>query len=148
MTVTKPMSQWLVARHLVLQAEAKGITEESWRQITNGEIEVVEQTKPKDTCKKCGSKKSFFFAKITPEGEVDPKIVGCGTCQEFITVYHHERTHRNTPIHEYQVKQGITSYHLPPCRKCGYRGLVTLEHKTQEQVDALREHDCRGQRKG
>lgn len=138
-------ANWKIARHVIQQAAKKGITRDDWRHVLEGG-KVIIQPKHNDRCRECGDHKSFYYAEAAPDSGNDVKIIGCGTCQEFITIYLHERTHRNTPIHEYQIRQGMTSYRLPPCSKCGYRGLVTLEHKTQEQVDAQAVHECRGRR--
>lgn len=143
-TAAGTFSKWRVARHIFERASTKGITIEDWKWALGGNV--ISEPKRNDTCKKCGDHKSFYFAETAPDSGHDVKIVGCGTCQEFITAYLHERTHRNTPIHEYQIRQGVTSYRLPACEDCGYRGLVTLEHKTQEQVDAQAIHQCRGRR--
>jgi len=142
----KPYAQWEVAQHIITQTERKGFTYE-WRDITTGAVEVVAKMKHGDKCRVCGETKFFFFSKDKPtDGKRDYKLIGCRKCALFITVYLNERTHGNTPIHDYQIRQGMTSYPLPPCVRCGYRGIVTTEHKTQEQVDKQFEHECKGRR--
>lgn len=139
----KPYAQWAVRNHLITQAQMKGILPTTWKAITDGQAEIVKVRKLDDQCKDCGRYKFDFFTKVAPTDTHDVKIIGCEGCQAFITVYLNERTHGNTPIHKYQIEQGVTEYTVV-CAKCGKRTKITLEHKTQEQVDEALKHDCRG----
>lgn len=139
--VAKPYFQWAVREHLVAQAQVKGILPTTWKAITNGEVEVTKVRKHDDKCK-CGYYKFDFFAKVAPQDAHDVKIIGCENCEVFITVYLNERTHGNTPIHPYQVAQGMTEY-TKVCARCGKRTKITTAHKTVEQVEEAMKHECR-----
>jgi hypothetical protein len=137
----KPYFQWAVREHLIEQAQVKGILPSTWKAITNGEVEVTKVRKLDDKCK-CGHYKFDFFTKEVPTDKHDVKIIGCQNCEAFITVYLNERTHGNTPIHPYQIAQGMTSY-TKVCARCGKRTVITTAHKTTEQVEEAMKHECR-----
>jgi hypothetical protein len=136
----KPYTQWAVRTHLIEQATKKGILPSEWKVITNGEVELAKVRKHDDKCEICNHYKFDFFTKETPQNGKDLKIVGCANCETFITVWLNERTHGNTTIHLYQIKQGITEYLGVACH-CGYRPLITAS-MNQEQVDNQAKHDC------
>ena len=141
----RPYFQWAVREHLVHQAQTKGILPSAWKAITNGEVEIIKDRKLDDKCEVCRHFKFDFYMKEAPKEGIDPRIIGCANCEVFITVYPHERTHGNTPIHAYQIAQGVTEYTVT-CTLCGHRTKITTEHKTQAQVDEALKHDCRGRK--
>ena len=138
---------WSVSPHLAAQGEDKGISLAIVAGIINGSIEAWMEKRNNDRCKYCNAPKVYVYCKDKPEVGVDPKLVGCETCTKFFTVYPHERSHGNTPIHPYQAARGMTHYFLPACEACGYKGKVTLADKTQKQVDAKKIHFCNPNRK-
>ncbi len=139
--IAKPYAEWAVRHHLIEQAQVKGILPSTWKVVTNGEAEITKVRKHDDKCN-CGHFKFDFFTKTAPNGTHDVKVIGCANCEVFITVYLNERTHGNTPIHPYQIAQGMTSY-TKVCARCGKRTVITTAHKTPEQVAEATKHECR-----
>lgn len=140
--VAKPYAEWAVRIHLIEQAQVKGILPSTWKAVTNGEVEITKVRKHDDKCEKCKHFKFDFFTKVAPTDTHDVKVIGCANCEVFITVYLNERTHGNTPLHAYQIAQGMTSY-TKVCGRCGKRTVITTEHKTPEQVAEATKHECR-----
>jgi len=140
--IVKPYAEWAVRNHLIEQARIKGILESTWQEVVKGEIELTKVRKHDDKCEKCRHFKFDFFPKVAPTDKHDIKIIGCQNCEVFITVYLNERTHGNTPIHPYQIAQGMTEY-IKVCARCGKRTKITTEHKTSEQVEQAMKHECR-----
>lgn len=138
--VAKPYFEWTVQKHLIEQATTKGILPQEWKVITEGKAELTKVRKHNDKCERCNHYKFEFFTKEVPQNGKDLKIVGCANCENFITVWLNERTHGNTTVHAYQIKQGITEYLGVKCH-CGYRPLITAS-MNQEQVDNQAKHDC------
>lgn len=135
-------TNWSISPHIGRQGMDKGINLQLVADLITGKIEAWLERRNHDKCRVCGAPKVYLYCKDKPENEVDPKLVGCETCAKFFTVYLHERSHGNTPIHPYQAAKGMTHYFLPACEHCGYKGKVTLEDKTQEQVNAKFIHFC------
>lgn len=140
-----PYIKWEVKHHVIEQAIKKQIAESAWRLITNGEVEVTAVRKHDDKCETCKHYKFFYMTKNIIEGVTDCKVIGCGNCKKFITVYLNERSFGNTPIHPYQRAQGMTQYPYT-CRQCGFRTNITLAEDTQEKVNEKIKHECRGAR--
>jgi ribosomal protein S27AE len=138
----KPYFQWAVRDHLIEQAQEKGILPSTWKAITDGKVEITKVRKLDDKCSKCKHYKFDFMTKVAPTSGHDLKIIGCEGCEAFITVYLNERTHGNTPLHGYQIAQGMTSY-TKVCGRCGKRTVITTEHKTVAQVEEAMKHECR-----
>lgn len=138
--VSKPMCEWTVRKHLIEQAQLKGIFPTAWKLITNELVAVARVRKLNDKCDTCKHYKFDFFTKVAPSQGIDAKIVGCANCEVFVTIYLNERTHGNTALHKYQIAQGVTEYLGRAC-KCGYRPLITVA-MSQTQVDAEATHSC------
>ena len=138
--VAKPYTKWVVRNHLISQANTKGILATEWSIITEGKTEIVKARKLDDKCETCNHFKFDFYTKQAPTEGKDVKVIGCANCEVFITVYLNERSHGNTTIHAYQLKQGVTEYLGVACR-CGYRPLITAS-MNQEQVNEEAKHSC------
>ena len=139
--VAKPYTEWQVRNHLIAQATTKGILPAEYKVITEAKTEIVKARKLDDKCETCNHFKFDFFTKEAPTDGNDLKIIGCANCEVFITVYLNERTHGNTTVHNYQVKQGVHGYLGIACKSCGYRPWIKAG-MTQEQVDEEAKHDC------
>ena len=138
--VVKPYAEWLVRNHVVEQATEKKILPAEWQTVTQGKVEVQKVRKLDDKCETCNHFKFDFYTKQAPTEGKDVKVIGCANCEVFITVYLNERSHGNTTIHAYQLKQGVTEYLGVACR-CGYRPLITAS-MNQEQVNEEAKHSC------
>lgn len=138
--VAKPYHLWAVEKHLTDQAKTKGIFSSEFSLITEGKTEISKARRLNDKCTVCNRFKFEFFTKTPITGGKDIKVIGCEYCEKFITLYLNERTHGNTTVHPYQIKQGITEYLGQAC-SCGYRPLITAS-MNQEQVDNQAKHDC------
>lgn len=142
----RPASQWTVSPHVAKQCVAKNIPAAVVRTLLTEQVELWWEQRKHDKCRDCGTPKVYLYGKHKPASGKDVKLVGCPKCAHFFTVYLHERSHGNTPIRPDQIAKGVTHYFTQACRSCGFVAKVTTAHKTQEQVDAVTHHECRGRR--